>query len=56
MEIDDRKEWRMVYAGMAMQGVLSGADSDVKNYKLSVLAEFSVSVADALIAELEKDK
>lgn len=46
---------RQHYAGLAMQGIMSAEGQDVV-YSLEMVAIRSVAVADALIAELEKEQ
>ena len=57
----DREYWRRVYAGQAMQGEISGclaAGNGFDGDKAipGIIAKSSVMIADALIAELEKDE
>lgn len=57
----DREYWRRVYAGQAMQGLISGylasgSCFDGDKRIPGIVAESSVMIADALIAELEKTK
>jgi len=48
----DREYWRRVYAGQAMQGLISNnATSDAPS---AMIAKTACTFADALIAELEK--
>ena len=49
------KELRERYAGMAMQGALS-TDIQGSDYAPDVIAIWAVKYADALIAELDKQK
>jgi hypothetical protein len=46
---------RQHYAGLAMQGIVSAEGQDVF-YDLEMVATRSVAIADALIAELEKEQ
>lgn len=46
---------RQHYAGLAMQGIMSAEGQDVV-YSLEMVATRSVAIADALIAELEKEQ
>lgn len=64
MKVDELKEWRLKYAGMAMQGILSNVemlhsaiDTSVKmNMSLqTVIAKNALSYADRLIKELAGD-
>lgn len=60
----DWEYWRRMYAGMAMQGMM--ADSEYKkkisavfprwSVQVQTVAEMAVECADALIAELKKEK
>ena len=51
----DREYWRRVYAGQAMQGIVSALDMDASIAEDGV-ADKACAFADALIEELEKDE
>lgn len=56
----DREYWRRVYAGQAMQGQISGYLASGSGFNgdkriPGIVAKSSVMIADALIAELEKN-
>lgn len=51
----DREYWRRVYAGKAMQGIVSALDMDASIAEDGV-ADKACAFADALIEELEKDE
>lgn len=52
MNLNQKEEFRYIYAGQAMQGILS----EGVNYTEKSVVEASVRYADLLIAELEKEK
>ena len=51
MNILQKEEFRYIYAGLAMNGILANME-----YNQDTVVKKSVEMADALIAELEKEK